>query len=74
MPDLLSFYFRNETPVVPPTTPPKIRADSQVSTVTGIAKAGNKVFKDHMVAIGPTTMTNMATARRTKTLVMYRSN
>jgi hypothetical protein len=60
--------------VVPPTTLPKIRADSQVSTVTGIAKAGNKVFKDHMVAIGPSTTTNMAMAKRRKTLVIYRSN
>jgi len=50
-------YFLKETPVEPPTTPPRTKAAIQVSNPIGIARAGNKVFNDQIVAIGPRIIT-----------------
>jgi hypothetical protein len=56
-----------ETPVVPPTTPPRIIDAIQVSKVNGIANAGNKVLRDQIVAIGIIT----ATAKTIPTINKY---
>jgi len=59
---------------VPPTTPPRTSDAIQVSNVTGIAKAGNKVFKDQMVAIGASIISNITNATIRKTLFICYSN
>jgi hypothetical protein len=62
-----------ETPVVPPTTPPRTSAASQVSNPIGIARAGNKVFNDQIVAIGPRIITNIKNAIINEIFVIVRT-
>jgi protein involved in ribonucleotide reduction len=56
--------------VVPPTTPPRINDAHHVSKVIGIARTGNRVFNDQIVAKGIKTIMVMIKRMINKILVI----
>jgi hypothetical protein len=66
-------YDLKEMPVVPPTTPPRTSAASQVSKLIGIARAGNNVFNDQIVAIGPRIITRIIRPRPANNLLIAKT-
>jgi hypothetical protein len=67
---LYPYFGLNETPVEPPTTPPRINAAAQVSNDIAMSRTGNSVFNDQMVAIGPMITSRIIKASQTNNLII----
>jgi len=66
-------YCLNERPVVPPITPPRIKAAHHDSKVNAISKTGNRVFKDQIVASGPIIIMVIISANQRINLIIMKT-